>query len=63
MDLVVEVVEQGGHAPELLVAAEAPGVERSRRLDRKGVAQQRLALRVVRERCPGLIAGHRHEAR
>ncbi len=38
VDLVVEVVQQSRHAPQLLVLAELPGVERRRRLDRERVA-------------------------
>jgi hypothetical protein len=57
MHLVVEVVQQGGDAPQLLVLAEPPGVEPGRRLDRERVAAQRLALRVAREGLPGLVAG------
>ena len=47
VDLVVEVVQERRHAPQLLVLAELARVERGRRLDRERVAQQRLALRVL----------------
>ena len=57
VDLVVEVVEQSGHAPELLVLAELARVPRGRGLDGERVAQERLALRVRRQRFPGLVAG------
>src|SRR5437763_11413644 len=60
VDLVVEVVEQGGDAPELLVAAEPRGVGGGRGLDGERVAKERLALRVTRERVPGLFASRRH---
>src|SRR5206468_10712232 len=60
VDLVVEVVEEGGDAPELLVAAEPRGVRGGRRLDGERVAKERLALRVARERVPGLFASRRH---
>src|SRR2546428_4135499 len=60
VDLVVEVVQQRRDAPELLVAAEPRCVRGRRRLDRQRVSQQRLALRVARQRLPGLLAGRRH---
>ena len=62
MDLVVEVVEQRDDAPALLVLAELAGVGADRGLDGKGVAEQRLALRVARERLPGAVARHVHGA-
>jgi hypothetical protein len=55
VDLVVEVVEQRGRAPELLVAAELPGVPARGRLDRERVAKERLALRVARQGLPGSL--------
>src|SRR4051794_23824112 len=55
MDLVVEVMEQGGDAPELLVLVELARVEARRSLDREGMAKQRLALRVARQRVPGPV--------
>jgi hypothetical protein len=42
VDLVVEVVEERGGAPELLVLAVLAGVEADARLDREGVAAERL---------------------
>jgi hypothetical protein len=60
--LVVEVVEERGDAPELLVLVEAPGVPADGGLDGEGVAPERLALRVLREGFPGLLAGHFHRA-
>src|SRR5438874_841240 len=60
VDLVVEVVGQGGDAPELLVAAEPRGVGGGRGLDGERVAKERLALGVTRERVPGLFASRRH---
>ena len=61
--LVVEVVQERGDAPELLVLAEARGVRRRRRLDGERVAQERFALRVLRERLPGLFASRSHRGR
>ena len=55
VDLVVEVVEQRGDAPELLVLAELARVEAGRSLDGEGMAKQRLALRVARQRLPGPV--------
>src|SRR6185437_15416853 len=63
MDLVVEVVEQRGHAPELLVLAELPCVGTDRGLDGQRMAQQRLALRVAGQRLPGAVAGDLQDAR
>ncbi len=62
MDLVVEVVEEGGRAPELLVLAVEPCVGADGRLDGERVPQQRLALRVLRERLPRLLTGRPHGA-
>ena len=58
VDLVVEVVQERRAAPELLVLAEEPRVPARRRLDGERVTQQRLALRVARERRPRVVAGH-----
>ena len=55
VDLVVEVVEERGDAPELLVLAVKARVERTRRLDGERMTEQRLALRVARERRPGAV--------
>src|SRR5581483_10240654 len=63
VDLVVEVVQQRGRAPELLVPGVQARVEAHRRLDRARVAQQRLALRVAGERVPGPVAGDLHRGR
>ena len=61
VDLVVEVVEERRRAPELLVLAEACArTPATRRLDGERVAQERLALRVRRERLPGSLAGDFH---
>ena len=62
VDLVVEVVEERGDAPELLVPAELARVRGRRRLDGERVTEQRLALRVLRERLPGLFASRCHGA-
>src|SRR6476469_6258894 len=58
--LVVEVVQERRHAPELLVLAELPRVRGRGRLDGERVPQQRLALRVARERLPGTFASRPH---
>src|SRR6476469_9147696 len=58
--LVVEVVQERRHAPELLVLAELPRVRGRGRLDGERVPQQRLALRVARERLPGTFASRLH---
>src|SRR6185312_8432941 len=62
VDLVVEVVQQRGRPPELLVLAEALRVGPDRGLDGEGMAEQRLALRVAVQRLPGLLAGRLHSA-
>jgi hypothetical protein len=62
VDLVVEVVEQRDAPPELLVLAEALRVAAHGGLDGERVAQQRLALRVARQRLPGVVAGDLHGA-
>jgi hypothetical protein len=56
MHLVVEVVEEADCAPELLVLAELTRVPAHARLDAERVTEQRLALRVLRERLPGAFA-------
>ena len=61
VDLVVEVVEQRRDAPELLVPVEPRRVRGGGGLDRERVPQQRFALRVLRERLPGLFAGRSHD--
>jgi hypothetical protein len=60
VDLVIEVVEQSGRAPELLVLAELARVGGYGRLDRERVAPEGLALRVLREGSPGAVAIHVH---
>ena len=55
--LVVEVVEERGHAPELLVLPVVARVPAYGRLDRERVTQERLALRVTSKRVPGLVTG------
>ena len=60
VDLVVEVVEEGGRAPEFLVLAEVAGVPADRRLDGERVPSQRLGLRVLREGLPRSLAGDLH---
>src|SRR5436190_3935837 len=62
VDLVVEVVEERGDAPNLLVAAEARRVRGGRGLDCQRVTEQRLALRVARQGVPSLVAGRCHRA-
>jgi hypothetical protein len=62
MDLVIEVVQESGGPPELLVPAEHLGVPADRRLYCEGVTAKRLALRVARERLPRLLASHIHRA-
>src|SRR4051812_29353276 len=62
MHLVVEVVEQRGDAPLLLVAAEFPRVGGGRRLDCERMTKERFALRVRRQRLPGLLPCRSHEA-
>ena len=60
VDLVVEVVQERGRAPELLVLAELSRVRADGRLDRERVPQERLALRVRSEGLPGSVAGDLH---
>src|SRR5207247_11440790 len=62
VDLVVEVVQERGRAPELLILPEAHGVSADRGLDGEGVAEQRLALRVPREGLPGPVSGRLQSA-
>ena len=47
VDLVVEVVEERGGAPELLVLAAPPRVQADRSLDGERVPEERLARRVA----------------
>jgi hypothetical protein len=61
VDLVVEVVEQGRAAPQLLVLAALPGVPAHRGLHGQRVAEQALAGRVPGERLPGPCARHLHD--
>ena len=56
MTLVVEVVQERDDAPALLVLTEVTGVPAGRRLDREGVAQQRLPARVAGQCLPGEVA-------
>src|SRR5579884_1854166 len=58
--LVVEVVQERRHPPQLLVLAEAARVRRGGRLDRERVAQQRLAGGVAGQRLPGVGTALRH---
>jgi hypothetical protein len=55
--LVVEVVNEPGDGPELLVLAVAAGVGPHPRLDRERMLAQRLRLGPIAEKRPGLIAG------
>src|SRR5581483_2442890 len=57
--LVVEVVQERRDPPELLVAVELAGICSRRGLDGKRVPEQRLALRVPRQRLPSLLASGR----
>ncbi len=60
VDLVIEIVQERGRAPQLLVLPEAGGVGADARLDPERVAEQRLALRVRRQRLPGTVSGRSH---
>ena len=60
VNLVVEVVEDRGHAPELLVLAELTRVGRDGGLDGERMPAQSLALGVLRQRLPGLLACRPH---
>jgi hypothetical protein len=62
MDLVVEIVEEGGCPPEVLVLTEFPGVPAYRGLDRQCMTPQRLALRKARKRVPCALASCLHPA-
>jgi hypothetical protein len=53
-------MQQRSHAPELLVLAELPRVGAHGGLDGEGMTQERLALRITRERLPRLLAGRLH---
>ena len=57
--LVVEVVEDAGRRPELLVLAVAPGVGDHRRFDPEHVPPQRLGLGPLAEELPGFVAARR----
>ena len=54
--LVVEVVEEAGEPPELLVLALEAGVVAHGGLDGQGVLAQAFLLRVLAEELPGLVA-------
>src|SRR5262245_45346044 len=58
--LVGEVVQQRRDPPLLLVLAELARVGGGGRLDREGMSQKRLALRVARQGLPGAFAGRLH---
>ena len=60
VDFVVEVVQERGHPPELLVLSETLCVRAHGGLDRECVAQQRLALGVAVEGLPGALSGRLH---
>ena len=60
VDLVVEVVEEGGRPPELLVRAKAPGVSPHGSLYREGVPAQWLGLRIPGQRLPGAVSRYVH---
>jgi hypothetical protein len=53
--LVVEVVEEAGQSPELLVLVPETGVKTHRRLDGEGMLAQSFLLRVLAEELPGLV--------
>src|SRR6185312_5329993 len=53
VDLVVEIVQQRGPAPELLVLAVMPRVPPDGGFDGERVTQERLALRITSEGLPG----------
>src|SRR5262249_49511985 len=55
--LVVEVVQQGGRAPEVFVLPETDRVGADGSLHRERVTQQRLALRVAVQGLPGGVSG------
>ena len=61
VDLVVEIVQQSDGSPERLVLPEVPRVPPEARLDAERVTQQRLALRVRRQRLPGALASDFHD--
>src|SRR6266511_546559 len=60
VDLVVEVVQQRGHAPQLLVLAEMARIGADGRLDRKRMPKKRLALRVAGQGLPSALASGFH---
>lgn len=55
--LVVEVVEEGNEAPELLVGTKFAGVGADTGLDGKHVFAQTFGLSVFTEKFPGIVAG------
>ena len=57
MHLPVEVVQERGHAPELLVLAELARIGPDGGLHGEGVPEQRLALGVAGQGLPGALAG------
>src|SRR5450759_69888 len=61
VNLVVEVVQKPGDAPELFVRTEPPRIGSDSRFDRECVPPQRLALGVLRQRRPGLLACRCHQ--
>ncbi len=60
VDLVVEIVEKRGRAPELLVSAHLPRIGAHSSFHSQGMAQEGFALRVTGERVPGAIASDLH---
>ena len=62
MHLVVEVVQQRGCPPELLVLAEAPGVSPHGSLHGERVPSEWLGLRVLGQRLPGAVPRYVHTA-
>src|SRR5262249_8130902 len=63
VDLIVEVVEQGGAAPELLVLAVEPCVVANGGLHRQRMSYERLAGRIASQRVPSLFPGDLHGGR
>ena len=62
VDFVVEVVEERGCRPQLLVFAKRACIGRHGSFDRQRMPSQRLALRVGGQRCPGALACDVHAA-
>ena len=60
--LVVEVVEQSGDRPLLLIAVEALGETAHRGLHREAMLAQAVALRVLAQQGEGFLAVHRRDA-